>query len=604
MTPCGVIDAHDSGSLARTCGTRALTTSVRCPPRGPTKFGGGTGPDCGNMSQSHLPLSGERPSTDSEPMTRGGDARTLRRRDNDIGRELPVAARLERPGRADPAAARMKSLRAIGADDRLYPLCVGVIVGLLAAGMFAPFVLADRVTTTAAATAGGAGSPNSDSSLAGSAAGSETAGSAGEGATVVEGSNSVQDAPSSGPSALPESGPGGLPDVALTATDVGVTESTITLGVAIADYSEAANYGYSYLLSGNDEGRYEALVEDLNRRGGIGGRTVQLAVATYGAVSNRAAEAQAACTSLVTDQRSFAVLAAGLLLPSGVQCFTDQGVPLIETLAAGSGYYASGFLISMYPTWDRTLRQHVAFLQERGMLEGRTIGVVTNSGAAVHSVQNSLVPALAALGYEVVDIEALNEDATMTQQLPVAVSNMQAEGVDLVINAAAPLANQLFVEQADRSGFRPTYAYSDFGGVTSDIFGAYPESFDGTIAATSTRIGEARAGIPVDATEQACLDRVGPVEPLEPGTLAYSIAMGQCAIFDTFVRGASAAGPHLTRSALLSGVETLGSFPLPGFGDGSLAPGKHDAMNNLRAVVYRNSCACWMLTDDEFRDYG
>src|SRR5690606_12160459 len=136
--------------------------------------------------------------------------------------------------------------------------------------------------------------------------------------------------------------------------------------------------------------------------------------------------------------------------------------------------------------------------------------------------------------------------------------------------------------------------------INDQVAGNYPSSFDGTVGLSTHRFPEYRAGLPTPAADKACMDRVGRVDPkaTDPRSAAWEVATGECAIFDVWVKGAIAAGPNLNRPNLVSAVENMGSFGIPGTLDGSFAPGKHDAVDFEREVVWRKSCKCWQILGD------
>jgi Periplasmic binding protein len=420
-------------------------------------------------------------------------------------------------------------------------LGIGIVVGLLLAGVAVPFLLADRATTQ-----------------------------------VV-----------SGPGAAGQSDPG----VADTAVKVGFTRPDLT---------NLKQFNFGYLDSGDVEGRFRALVDAQNAKGGINGRRIDPVFASYDIAADPAAAAQAACTTMVTDQKVFAVIDAGPYPASGVSCYTDAGLPFFTLNGYIEGSYQSGLLFTAFASYERTLREQVAYLNAHHLLDGKTIGVFTDSGSQLRSVQNALVPAVEAAGQKVVDIESVDEDTTALQQLPAVLAGFKSHHVDVVIMATLGPFAKLFPTLAAAQGFTPKFALSDFYNEISDAYGDYGPASNGAIGLTATRAGEAKAGDPIPAADQSCLDRVGSKENLQRDTQPYIIAMYQCALFDVFVASATKAGHTLTHAGLVSSAEQLGSFPVPYSSDGSIGPGKHDIADGLRAVTYDSSCPCWTTSGEPF----
>src|SRR3546814_15605620 len=70
---------------------------------------------------------------------------------------------------------------------------------------------------------------------------------------------------------------------------------------------------------------------------------------------------------------------------------------------------------------------------------------------------------------------------------------------------------------------------------------------------------------------------------------AHEVGLGECAIFDAWVKAANAAGPGLTRASLIAGAEQSGTFGIAGTYDGSFGPGKPDAVD-LERESGRRTC--------------
>ena len=247
---------------------------------------------------------------------------------------------------------------------------------------------------------------------------------------------------------------------------------------------------------------------------------------------------------------------------------------------------------------NRTLQDEAGFLAGNGSLTGKTIGVVSGDGTDQLSVDNTLVPALKQLGYQVKDIEVIADSTSGTQQIPIAISNLKAAGVNLVIFAANVILDGPFVQAANQAGYNPQYALSDFNNEINDqVASYYPSSFQGTIGLTTHRFPEYRAGAPFAPADQACLNIVQPVDStvVPPTNSAFEVAMGDCAVFNAFAGGAKAAGNNLTLSSWLAGMNSLGSFGIPGTQNGSFSASKHDGVDYEQEVSWQESCTCWEL---------
>jgi ABC-type branched-subunit amino acid transport system substrate-binding protein len=377
----------------------------------------------------------------------------------------------------------------------------------------------------------------------------------------------------------------------------GVTDDEVFLGIAIIDAGAATSLGFNFDL-GDQRARYQALIDDRNEKGGINGRRIVPHYRVFNAI-DPAASAQAACVAWTKDIGVFSVLVASYLPVAAAMCVVGEGgTPLVTGEGVDDSYYANGLYFSTQASDTRVLVDQVDYLESEGRLAGRTIGVLAGDGPERVAVDRALVPAIERLGYEVATVETVPPSTVGTQRLPIAISNLKAAGVDLVIVAASVIAAGPFAQAADRAGYRPELALSDFNGEINDqVAGYYPDSFDGTVGLLSRRFPEYRAGAPFAPADQACLDRVHPVDPkvLPVSHAAFEVAMGECAAFDAWAAGALRAGRGLHRASFVAGMEQSGSFGSAGSLDGSFGPGKHDAVDFVREVAWHRSCTCWEL---------
>ncbi|HUC04709.1 MAG TPA: hypothetical protein VL961_04870, partial [Acidimicrobiales bacterium] len=193
---------------------------------------------------------------------------------------------------------------------------------------------------------------------------------------------------------------------------------------------------------------------------------------------------------------------------------------------------------------------------------------------------------------------SLSSDAsTAESQIPVAIQQMQADGVNLVLPVASLVAADLFAQEADSDGYTPQYILSDVNGGAQDNYSEYmPASFDGNIAYTSLNTGDYQAGVPETAFDTQCAQTYTAEtgKTLSQTDSEYESAVTACGILNLFVEGATNAGPDLTRGGLSQGLLKIGQFPYPFGTTGSFGPGKYDAPEYTHKVVWRYSCKCYL----------
>lgn len=489
---------------------------------------------------------------------------------------------------------------------RTYDVVIALVVLAVLVGLIVPFAREAAVREVAAGggvTGGGSGALTP---VAGGSFGDGSAGTGGEPVGAGTGSGGPGTSAGGtgtgggGPTGTTGGGAGGTPApgagaVAGGATDIGVTETEIHIGFGVMDIGIAREFGASFDI-GNPQARFDALIAAVNEAGGIHGRRI---VPHYRPiVVGRNETLQAACVGWTRDDRVFAVFVTTNFNQAATVCVIGEGnTPLFASDGLDESYYANNRFFSTQPSDNRILRDQVAYLVATGALEGRTIGVLSGDGPERAAIDNTLIPLLRQHGHEVATVEVVPATVEGTQRMSIAVSNLRAAGVDLVIVAANTVLLGPFVQTASRAGYEPEFAVSDFNQQINDQVADYfPDSFNGTVGLSTRRFPEYRAGQPLAPADQSCVDRVRGADPkvLPPTNSAFEVAMHECSVWDVFVAGATAAGPDLTRDTLAAGIETLGRFPLAGLQDGIFGPGRHDGGAFLRDVQWQVGCRCWM----------
>ena len=479
-----------------------------------------------------------------------------------------------------------------------YTLVVGVVIGLLAAGLGIPFVFGeslDTVQTSTPLAPRDAGTASTD--------------------PVRPDQNTASSTGASAPAA-PASGTAlGGDDAATTlaASDRGVTPDTITLGFLIVELGGVSQFGFS--VPGFDPETQKdfarAFIENVNAGGGVLGRSIEPLFFLYDPTDP--SSGQAACRAATQDHKIFAAVDIGSALDfPGQLCFTEQNkTPLIEFGGFGTTdeMYArsAGRLVTTLPSGVRSLANTAHELVEQGLLDGKRIGIVDRDfPGTVKTVSDGMVATLERLGHEVAYRSDLSSDnGVAASQIPVSVQQMRANRVDAVMLLMDFITATEFVQTAERSGYTPAYFVSDFGAMTNDIvLSAMPASFQ-AVGVTTMRTGEWRVDAPEPSLDAACREiysRFADRE-LDRSDLDYGGALQACGMIDLFVRAAVGSGAELTRGGWVDGVQRIGAIDYPNFGGISFAAGKFDGADPIRTIAFRASCAagtggrqgpCWM----------
>jgi len=479
---------------------------------------------------------------------------------------------------------------------RSYSMATGVVLGMIVSGVLVPFV----VGRTGSTTSPGVGAIASGAQGAGDQTVTTQPGDSGAG---------VMPLPADGRANQSATDPTGGTQVAanarLTATDIGVSPTAIKVGALVPDLGSVQKLGFA-IDGGDPEQQYRVYADDINRRGGINGRKVEVAIQRFDPAQTDTM--QAACVAIADDAKVFAALSNGGFFGAAVQCLTrDRHVPLIVSIdSSPEEFYteSGGRLFTELMNKHRIMRAFVGELDRVGALRGRKLGIVdADLPADKTAVDGGLMPALAQFGYKVTLRQTLSGDmASQASQMPVAVQRMRTAGVDTILLPMNAVYNAQFVREADAQRYHPKYWASDFAGGTSDFaVQTMPDSFDGTIGFTSLRTGEHRTSAPeapADATCRAVFEK-GTGTTLERGDGPYQATLGVCGLMQQFEVAARLAGPALTRDGFSQSLRRQHDVTMPFFGGtGSYGPAKFDAADSLRTVKASTKCQCWLPVDD------
>ena len=379
----------------------------------------------------------------------------------------------------------------------------------------------------------------------------------------------------------------------LTASWPGVTADTIRLGFIETDIAELREMGLVDIDFGDPELVMNALVDELNSRGGILGRQVEVFQEFVLPIDPVAAEAT--CVRLTDELNVFAVLGAFVGPVTDVNpCITGFG----ETIMVGGNPTPAELEEAVAP-WvstgmaaERRLRAGVHLMEGGGLL-GARIGVVwapNDEGAA----RSLVIPELVDLGYEVVmeaaqtapsgDRLALADEwAVLIERLEL----VEADTVVLVESAAGFNGSNQLTLQGWPGQVLIVDTVSTIGSIGSSGE-TPPEDLERIVGTMGPSAQEA-----FDLEEsQECIEIV---ETAHPDILVHAsdqvpagepdwaqTVLTMCARLRLFEMIAVAAGPELTQETFVAGAESLGKIQLPQIPFSSLGPGKLDASDSLR----------------------
>ncbi len=460
-----------------------------------------------------------------------------------------------------------------------------------------------------------AGCGSSDTDNADDAAGGTSAAGIAS-TTAVEGDPGPDTAPTDG-SSDPDESVAPDPSVALFDSYEGVTADTIQLGAVVSDLEELRELGLVDLNFGDPDLIHQTLIDDLNANGGVLGRQVNLEVVAYNPVFN--ASAEEACVKLTQDENVFAVL-GGVAGPArdSIACFVDAN----ETIVVGGTHTPAHLALARAP-WialdtsaERRYEATIGLYDQESLLDG-TIGILDDSSEHETITVDVVVPALEALGYEVVTQATSNvpqgDEVALAQQIGVLAERLKQDEVDTLVIVQSQVA--LGFALVREAGFEGTVLTVDSGVQLSNIGGLDerdPSTYDGAYGAmglSNDELWELPATQDcvrrfTDANPEIEVLPIDQVQDGEPDWLTGLLA--PCRYVDLFKLIAEAAGADLNPESFLAAANATGSFELAARPFNSLHEGKLDADDGLRLGVFDSTVGPTgsIIPITEFRDIG
>lgn len=386
------------------------------------------------------------------------------------------------------------------------------------------------------------------------------------------------------------------PAAPLTASWTGVSEDTIQVGFLAPDLELLLELGLIDLDRGDMQVVVDALVDDVNARGGINGRQLEGHLEYFNPVN--ATSANEACLKMTDDFEVFAVVGTFTGPTSSVNsCLNDVN----ETILIGGEPTPEDLTNSKAP-WitdsmsaERRFVGDVELMHQAELFEGKI--AVAKQVDEVAVADDIVIPALQDRGYEV-SLEWTQDsppgDAEAGRAVwAVFIEQLRADDIDTVVlveNTGSFGSNRLAAEGWEGNVLMvDTRQLIDSIG---DLGQVEPSELDHVVGTGGASPAEQFA-LPasqrcVEIVEGAMdgLEVVSPDEVPEDGSDWATNIMRMCAPFHLFELAAQAAGPELTHDSFVAGAESLGEIDLSGRAFSSLGPGKLDASDSLRLMGF------------------
>ena len=374
----------------------------------------------------------------------------------------------------------------------------------------------------------------------------------------------------------------GIAGVAWAATP-GVSKDEIKIGVTYPDLDAIRDV--TDISHGDYKTTYNAVIDQLNKQGGVNGRKVVPVFAPINPIGT--APAQEACLKLTEDENVFATV--GFFYFDAPLCYVSQhDTPIL------GGTMDPTYLKQAKAPWmtldsgPEVTPRAVDALVKSGDLKGK-VGVVGVASEEKNLLDAAVLPSLKRNGIKntVAIIDApLSDTVAATQQAGTIAEKFKSEGIKTVLLVGA--APSAFSNALKNTDYRPKLVGTPFS------------TFQGAALnkATDPALwkGSATADIAADFNDpslQKCYGTVTKatgdkiVERAAPGTPDYQAsARAACQYISLFSQLAGAAGKDLTVAGFGKAAEKLGSVTVPGLGTIKYDPKTHTWLQTLYTYKY------------------
>ncbi len=394
---------------------------------------------------------------------------------------------------------------------------------------------------------------------------------------------------------------------ALTASFRGITATDIKIGVAVVDFQCIAQF--VDFNQGDAQKIVTALVDDINKKGGIGGRQVKIVFKSLCPL--KPDDVAAACTSFTDDEQVFAVIGAYDPPPSDGSnqlCVTkDKETALITELTTQKTIDGStpGLLLTPHIAPERQLTALLDLVKKNNTLAGKKVALLADQ-TNQDSAQKAVSDFASAAGLQTGSTAVLTINGADTtgaqQQLDSFIEKWKQENVNALVMSGLLVSAKQFVEKI-KAAIPGMQLLSDDSGVAEQgndevKAGKNPNPYEGLITLNGPNDDETFAlpGVQacVTAYQQATGETVVAPKDLKPGpdgktAKVFEGLEDRCAELAILKQLLEKAGPNPTNDSWIAAVKSIGTFQLPTNPIASFHDGKYDAADGFRLATFDSS---------------
>ena len=391
----------------------------------------------------------------------------------------------------------------------------------------------------------------------------------------------------------------------------------LTIGMLVTTASGLQSTGYSFGNTVNEQAVDEALVRGLNAEGGLlGHKIVPVFAQTDTFSSNWESDFTAACASFTQDHKVQVVLGYAFnYYRSFESCLSKRAVPHLTTSfnipdrAELRSY--PGLVALDTPTVDRRGLAKADGAIATGYLTPKNkLGILTdNCPGSVRSLEQVVLPFLKRAGMpqpKIFTADCVNgyaDSGSASAQLSNAELTFSSSGVDRImmygVSEGPGLAQ--FALAAQSQNYHPGYIVSSLANLAVN---------NGTVPPEQARNIHGFGWLPMEdvpvsaygprnRNQQRCVRLLKSQGITLSSSADFIYAWQICEPFFVYEAALAKNGGRLDPTSVLAGIQGLGtSFTsVTNLGGKTLyGPGRADAIDSARPLVYADSCGCWRYT--------
>lgn len=415
------------------------------------------------------------------------------------------------------------------------------------------------------------------------------------------------------------------PDSPPQATDVGITEDSITIVHLRTKLEELEGIGFAVPV-GDPIDMFEAFTKAINEDcNGIWGRQIDLRLVEVSALGGGGEDIDTlrnqACIEATEDHNAVIVTNTTGFQGSAILCIAADHDTLFLTTQGNPREFheqANGLLYSLSPVAEDSVVNMTQAIIDTGALDGKTIAVIwPDTPGQPETVQAGIIDVIEAAGYDIAVAEQIGCGGATTcrEGNDIAVERMLEEGVDVVFPGLNVLSLPQFINEMVNQGYAPgdvQFYNSDFNSQAGDLvsgkvaqFGgdAAAEMYNGTIIIDDAPTGNFRSDDPVLSFNAplnimcnetyAANSAIGASHTREiygSYDSAYGMTSTVCTEMRMVARAIYDAGPNPTRQDIYTAFQNLGSVDIQHQLPATFGPNKFGAPNVVTELVFNFPC--------------